>query len=703
MDSQTKRTLLATLLCMIVVFGWIEIQQRIYPAPARVDDPAATQPAAGAAASTANVGSGPAELKPDTSSAADLVAVGGESTEDIELGDDHQNGPKSRDTNPYKLKLVLDPRGAAVKTVTLADHRSRVAKNPKEPDHDPYVLLRPVEDVKSGRMLRSFETLAVQLGAGQPRFELADKLWDATSSIDEKGNHIATFKQVLTRDGRPQLEIRKTFKVAKDSYLVDLQYEFVNHADQAVSIILTETGPIGIERADIRYDHPRAMIATVDASGRKRVGENVIRTDVLKEPGAVARLSPGESQVLWSAVSNKYFTCIVDPVPEVPGKQPWAEFVDRVSAVARINSELADLDLSLEQVYAPKQAVAPGASRNLSLSLFFGPKADKLLEKTRPDRRYDLTRAADSSICTLDIITRLMTSLLVWLHSVFGNWGIAIIVLVIIVRLVLHPITRNGQIHMMKMQKNMAKLKPKLEAIQQQHKNDRQKLNEETMKLYKTEGINPAGSILGCLPMFLQMPIWVALYTALNTNVVLRHAPFFGYIRDLSSPDAIIEFGTSVNLPLLSWMMGPVQALNILPIVMALVMYGQQKYMQKLTRPEKPPEPKFDKDGRPLPDQMAQQQKIMNFMMIFMGLIFYNMPSGLCLYILCSSLLGMGEQLYIRKHIKDKDAVMEAKAGAPKKPGFLMRKFAELQKTVEQARMAQEGRQGRPRNGRRPR
>ncbi len=699
MDSQTKRTLLATLLCMVVVFGWIEIQRRIYPPSPVADGGNTSQPAVEQVATTSPTGPAAGELQLVSPGAEDASI---EPSNPVELGDDHQDRPSKGFVNDYRLKLVLDPRGASVRTVTLADYRAHVAENPRDPDHDPYVLLRTVEAENGGRELRSFETQTLRVGDSPP-VQLSDTSWKLREERTlENGTQLATFLAQLRRnpDEPPIFEIEKTYAVPKGSHVIQLTYNLKNLTDRPQKVSLTELGPVGIERADIRYDQTRAMIAVVDDDGRMSVGETAIRSDVIKHEDARARLSPGEDHLLWSALSNKYFTCIVDPRPRKAGSVA-SDYVKDVVAVARQQSNTAEMDLTLEQKLVPSADIPPGQAIELTHNIYFGPKNDDVLQQAAPERRYGLTRVADASMCTFELFTQLMAGLLKWLHSVFGNWGIAIIVLVIIVRLVLHPITRSGQIHMMRMQKNMARLKPKMEAIQQQYRNDRQKLNEETMKLYKTEGINPAGSILGCLPMFLQMPIWVALYTALNTDVVLRHAPFFGYIRDLSAPDAIIDFGASFNVPLLSWMMGPVRSLNLLPIFMAVVMYGQQKYMQKLTRPEKPPEPKYDKEGRPLPDQMAQQQKIMNFMMIFMGLIFYNMPSGLCLYIFCSSLLGMGEQLYIRKHLKDKDVAPD-KPSQPRKPGFLLRKFEELQKTVEQARAAQDNRPNRPRgSGRR--
>ncbi len=213
------------------------------------------------------------------------------------------------------------------------------------------------------------------------------------------------------------------------------------------------------------------------------------------------------------------------------------------------------------------------------------------------------------------------------------------------------------------------------------------------MKLYREEGINPAGQLLGCLPMVLQMPVWVALWTTLNTNVDMRHEPFFWWINDLAAPDALFPFPESwfFTLP----MLGAVEAFNLLPLIMTATMYGQQKITQKLTKPTTPAKPKLDKHGRPLPDQLAQQQKMMSFMMIFFGIIFYNFPSGLNLYILSSNRLGMLEQWRIKKHIREKEErgefeVRKTSPAADKvKPSRIGGYIEKLQKKAEQARLAQ--------------
>jgi YidC/Oxa1 family membrane protein insertase len=220
----------------------------------------------------------------------------------------------------------------------------------------------------------------------------------------------------------------------------------------------------------------------------------------------------------------------------------------------------------------------------------------------------------------------------------FGNYGVAILILVVLTRLALHPLTKKSQVAMSKMQK----FQPEMQKIREKYKDDKAKLNEEMMKLYKQSGSTP---VLGCLPMFLQMPIWVALWTALSASVELRHAGFLPFwITDLSAPDELFLFGRVILIPLIGT---SIWAFNLLPILLAVAMGLQQKFTPTSTPSSDP--------------QQARTQKIMMYFMTgFMLLIFYNQPSGLNLYIMASTFAGVAEQYVIRKHIRERDAAEAA-------------------------------------------
>lgn len=177
--------------------------------------------------------------------------------------------------------------------------------------------------------------------------------------------------------------------------------------------------------------------------------------------------------------------------------------------------------------------------------------------------------------------------------------------------------------------KRMQEIQPKIKELQEKYKNDKDKLNQATMKLYQEEKVNP---LAGCLPMIVQMPVFFALYQALNHTIALRGQPFFGWIKDLSQPDFLFSLG--VNLPIIGG------DFNVLPILMAIAMYFQTK----LT-----------------PSTGGGQMAAMNTMLpLFMVFIFYNMPSGLVLYWLVNTLMQVYQSWKIHSQTAPEQGVQTA-------------------------------------------
>jgi YidC/Oxa1 family membrane protein insertase len=263
------------------------------------------------------------------------------------------------------------------------------------------------------------------------------------------------------------------------------------------------------------------------------------------------------------------------------------------------------------------------------------------------------------------------------------DYGVAIIILVLIVRALLHPITKKGQVNMVRMQHRMSELAPKIEEIKRKYANDKVRMNQEMMKL----NINPAGQFLTCLPMFLQLPVWAGLWVSLSTNVLMRHEGFlFTWIRDLTVPDNLIPFSSAFVVPIFGW---EIHGFNLLPILVTAAMYIQMK-----AQPKPKPNPNMTQQQREQQEAMQRMMPIMNVMML---LLFYNAPSGLNLYILSSSLIGALEQHVIRKHIKEREEAgtlhkparpVDAKALEQRRdgqPGW----FERLQKMADQAQKTQ--------------
>jgi YidC/Oxa1 family membrane protein insertase len=707
MESQSKRAIFAMLLCVVVLLGWTRLMDWYYPhkpAPASsaptssgpvADNNAATPPVVQGEPTKADVAPG----VPKASDTTGLAVKQGSSGEAVVLGDDRHDDKKAGFRNPYEMAVAVTPTGGGVESIKLSRHRNDVPRDKSKPVHDPYDLLRPIKNPKTNGNEISFLTRQILFVDDGQTVRLDDSSWSLEKQSDEKGE-TAIATAVIQRIGKDVFKLTKTYRLEKGSHELGMSLEALNLGDKPRKIVITEGGPVGMKNEDPQRETRRIITAVYDPKGKLVDGPVLLRDEVFKSEGGVKELLPEpDHRFLWTAIGNKYFACIVSAQPLPGEKQP--SYLGKMTARTFLDDPNSSDDLTMDEALCPVAPIAPGQALTLRLDAFCGPKSDALFD-TLPqakERAYTIIANADRSGCTFNVLQVAMLWLLTKLHGLVRNYGLAIIGLTFIVRFILHPVTKRGQINMMKMQKGMAQLKPKIDLLQEQYKNDKQKLNEETMKLYREEGVNPAGQMLGCLPMFLQMPVWVALWTTLNTNVDLRHQAFFGWINDLSAPDALIPFPPAwqFTIPLIGMMMGgAVRGFNLLPIIMTATMYGQQKLTQKLTQPATPPPPKLDAQGHPIPDPMAQQQKMMSFMMIFFGLMFYNFPSGLNLYILSSNILGMVEQWRIRKHIREKEARGEllpvkpkAPSGSNGKPSFIDR----LQKMAENARQTQSGKQ----------
>jgi YidC/Oxa1 family membrane protein insertase len=266
------------------------------------------------------------------------------------------------------------------------------------------------------------------------------------------------------------------------------------------------------------------------------------------------------------------------------------------------------------------------------------------------------------AFCTFQWLAHGLLWFLSAVHAVTFDWGISIIILVLVVRLLLHPITKKSQINMQRFGKQMGSIKPEIEKLQKKFGDNPKKMQQEQMRLMREHGINPL-QMLGCLPMFLQMPIWLALYAMLYFAFDLRQQPaFYGvfqmfggwpFLSDLSSEDKFIPLGGGFNIPLLGT---HIDSINLLPLLMAVVFFIQQKYMTP------PPSPTMTKE-------QLQQQKIMKWMMVIMFPLFmYKVPCGLTLYIFTSTCFGIMESKYVRAHIDQLDSNPPPAFGDSAKP-----------------------------------
>jgi YidC/Oxa1 family membrane protein insertase len=291
----------------------------------------------------------------------------------------------------------------------------------------------------------------------------------------------------------------------------------------------------------------------------------------------------------------------------------------------------SNLSASLQSA---KLELLAGQKKNYEFTIYAGPLSPADLEPYgNLNLIYDLgwfTSIGNLLHLCLDFFHAFTKSL----PSVIGGYGLAIILLTFLVRGGLHPLNRKAQVSM----HAMSKLGPELQKLKDKYGEDKQRYQQEMMSLYKENNVNPAG---GCLPMFLQLPVFIALYRVIQSSIALRGEEFL-WMADLSKPDCLLCL--PFKLPLLG------ESLNLLPLLMVALWILQQKLTPKNTTDP----------------QQAQMQKMMTWMPVVFGFMFYGMPSGLVLYFVVSSSLGIVESKMIKKALAAKD-------GAPAKSssGFM--------------------------------
>lgn len=597
------------------------------------------------------------------------------------------------------LEVLLTSRGAGVERVLLTERTRKGAfrhrVSPK--DSSAYELLHPVAGPQ--REFHAFETGAVWIKElDNRRFALDTCDWTLVEPVTPRS---ATFEAVLrsAEGDAPLLAVRKTYTLQTQPGLLNMALEAVNLAGQPLTIQIEQYGALGIATEISQYDTIRLVW------GRRAADavtvENVQRGSVKGLDQAEKKLAGGqdEARFQWVALANHYFTAVLRPLPAAAAAGPGPV----QAAYAKVLLPAADKnqgDLTARLLSTPLP-LAAGATARIDFEIYAGPKDPDDLKRANPafadpaQIGYSAIRAADMSCaCTFEPLPSIMAWLLETIHMFVRNYGLAIIGLVLIVRTLLHPLAVFQQKSMYRMQEAMAKIQPKMEAIKERYANDKVRMNQEVMKLWAEEHVNPAATLVAFVPLFLQMPILVALWAALQRDINLRTAPFDGWwIRDLSAPDALIQFAAPIHIPVLSWLIGDIHSFNLLPILMGVSMYLQQKYMPKPAavkarleaakgKPRKPGEMSFE-------DQMRQQQMMANMMTFLFPIMFYHMPSGLNLYWMATNVYGICESLIIRRQIDAEHKRREAagpQPARPRKPGFfarLMKKLAERAEEIQ--------------------
>jgi YidC/Oxa1 family membrane protein insertase len=418
--------------------------------------------------------------------------------------------------------------------------------------------------------------------------------------------------------------VTKTFRLWQnsDGFEVDIKFESPDK-DRTVAYNLMGPHGIPIEGEWFTRSFRYVFFGTVD-----RGAVNVVTESAYEVAKATAD-KPKESTtnpLRFAGVENQYFATLVETYPPPAGE---ADRRDRQAMAIVLhkdekNPSAADVGV---KIASKPFTVGPNVPVVHTYRVFAGPKSDEAL---RPYGAEALSGYRQGSIIpfastiaqvvitpTLAITYRVTESVSRLFGSTRGNYGVAIILLTLVVKLLMFPLGRKQAL----MAQRTQAIQPYLKEIQEKYKDDKERQTKETLALYKKHGVNP---VSGCLPALIQLPIFVGLWQALNTSVALRHSPFL-WINDLAAPDMLFRFPFEV--PFLGhWF-------NLLPFLVVGLMLFQTKLFS-------PP---------PTTPEAEMQQKMMKYMMVFMAFMFYWVPSGLGIYFITSSLWSIGERLLLPK------------------------------------------------------
>ena len=462
----------------------------------------------------------------------------------------------------------LSNQGAALRDWELTEYTDRHAE--------------PVRLVSRDDALATTATPFAELGLG----DLSQQIWRIESRSDT---------EVRFAWERGGVSLRKTYHFSDGGYDFRLRIDVSNESRAAIAPTFLVEIPM-LERVgnDFRDLNGSALhVGKVEHAPLAGLGSAGFFGWLSGRKGGAPIEYVGE--IDWAGVQTPYFLTAVFP------DQP-------ASARARVVT-LEPGKRGAVQVYFDPVSLASGQSATREYRAYFGPKEMVRLEAFAP-----------SAIASVDLgwsfvhpVTRAFSWLLAVLHTFVPNYGWSIILLTILVRLAMAPLT----VKQMRSMERMRLLQPKIKEIQEKFADDRQKQSEAMMSLYRQEKVNPLG---GCFPMLLQLPVFIGLFYALRSSIQLRQAPFLGWIDDLAAPDLLFTV-PGVEFPV-----------RVMPLLMGASMFIQQKIT-------------------PVQMDPTQARMMLIMMPLMMTVVSYSFPSGLVLYWMMSNVLAIAHQLWIGRHL----------------------------------------------------
>ena len=462
-----------------------------------------------------------------------------------------------------KYQAVISETGGGVKSFKLKNYRETAA-----PDAE----LKELVTTESYIDLPLYFTWGVEPKRAQIPLFVADQQTIAVEAGESK-------TLTMTAQLSSGLQVTRRMTFSTDSYLIKMSVDIYNFSEtplQGSSYLSLTNLPFSSTAQRYLFSGPVTLLD-------EKLHE--IKPSELEKAEKILT-----GNITWAAYGGTYFMTGV--IPE-----------NQSSQTLKLSAE-GDMINSL--LISPEEIIPAAGRLQYNYQVYFGPKRITTLQEAG----NDLDRIVNFG--WFDKLAKPALFLLNFFYGYVGNYGIAIILVTILIKLLFWPIAQKG----LKSMKNMQKIQPKMAKLKEKYKNDKERLNQEMMGLYKTYKVNPLG---GCLPMVLQIPVFFALYKVLLQSIELRHAPFMLWITDLAAPDRLM---IGIDIPYLGG----------IP-VLTLLMGGSMFVQQRMT---------------PSPAD-ATQAKIMMFLPVIFTFMFLNFASGLVLYWLVNNLLSIGQQYLINK------------------------------------------------------
>jgi YidC/Oxa1 family membrane protein insertase len=483
-----------------------------------------------------------------------------------------------------RLHGSLSLTGGRIDDLTLADYRETL-----DPESKEITLLMP-----HGLPDTYFAEFGWVPG-GEIAVPTGDSVWTADSNTLAPGSPVT-----LTWDNGQGVKFVRTYTI-DENYMFTVAQRVENNGTEAATLF-----PYGLIS---RWQTPETTRFYILHEGLLGVFDETLEEidyDDLQEKAKIEKTSTGG----WIGITDKYWLAALIPVQDVEVKSRFTHHREN-------GNDRYQVDYLGAAV-----TVAPGASVSVENHLFAGAKQVKLLDA------YEQSLGVDRFDLAIDFgwfyfLTKPIFYLLIYLHDYVGNFGVAILLLTVVIKLLFFPLANKSYRAMSKMKK----LQPEMQKMRERFGDDRQRMNQEMMALYKREKANPAS---GCLPMLIQIPVFFALYKVLFVTIEMRQAPFFGWIKDLSAQDPTSIFNLFGLIPWDPSMIVP-DALNIgvWPLIMGISMFLQQKLNPQPADPV--------------------QAKIFMFLPLIFTFLLAQFPAGLVVYWAWNNMLSILQQWVIMK------------------------------------------------------